>query len=141
MTSQTKSLSRKPKKNANLTIDLLSLGVYAPGPQVLPTDPKFCGKFESELHSGLRARNRELKGSGVLGSEGDNSPFRGARPKPTSYSDSPFPKPHSTHFLVPTYYSDGFTEPNSISAREGVSVPAGNRNGVQIRTSCKTWGR
>ena len=58
-------------------------------PKFWPTDPKFCGEFESELRSGFRAQNGELKGSGVLGSEGDNSPFRGARPKLTSYSDFP----------------------------------------------------
>ena len=45
-------------------------------PEVCPTDPKFCGGLESELRSGLRARNGELKGSGALGSEVDNSPFR-----------------------------------------------------------------
>ena len=32
----------------------------------------------------------------------ENSPFRGARPKLTSDSNSPYPNPHSTHFLVPT---------------------------------------
>ena len=42
------------------------------------------------------------KSSDVFVSEGDNSPFPGARRKLTSYSDSPYPKPHSTHFLVPT---------------------------------------
>ena len=67
-------------------------------PEFCPTDPEFCGEFESELRSGFRVRNVELKGSGVLG----YSPFRGARPKLTSYSDSPYPKPHSTHFLVHT---------------------------------------
>ena len=71
-------------------------------PKCLPADPKFCGEFESELRSGFRARNGELKGSGVTGMDGDKSPFRGARPKLTSYSDSPYPKPHSTHFLKPT---------------------------------------
>ena len=65
-------------------------------PKFWPTDPEFRGEFESEL------RNEELKGSGVSGSEGDNSPFRGATPKLASNSDSPNPKPHSTHFLVPT---------------------------------------
>ena len=68
-------------------------------PKFWPTDPKFCGKFESELLSGFRARSGMLKGSGVSGSEGDNSPFRGARPTLISYSDSPYPKPHSTHFF------------------------------------------
>ena len=77
-------------------------------PKFWLTDPKFCGEFESERRSGFRARNGELKGSDVLGTEGDNSPFRGARPKPTSY---------------------WFTEPNSISAKAGVAVPAGNRFG------------
>ena len=87
----------------NLTFDLLSLGIYALGPPSfdLPT-PNFVGEFESELRSGFRARNGELKGSGVSGTEGDNSPFRGARQKITSYSDSPYPKPPSTYFLVPT---------------------------------------
>ena len=78
-------------------------------PKFWPTDPKFCGKFESEHRSGFQVRNGELKGSGVSGSEGDNSPFRGARPKLISYSDSPYPKPYSTHFLVPTGFSGGFT--------------------------------
>ena len=31
------------KKNVNLTIDLVSLGIYAPGPQVLTYRPRFCG--------------------------------------------------------------------------------------------------
>ena len=33
-------------------------------------------KFESKVRSGFRAWNGELEGSGLLGSEGDNSPFR-----------------------------------------------------------------
>ena len=74
------------------------------GPKFWPTDPKFCGEFESEVRSGFWARNREIKDSGVLGSEGDNSPFRSARPKLTSYSDFPYPKPRSTRFLVPTLF-------------------------------------
>ena len=37
------------KKQSNLTIDLLALGVYAPGPEVLTNRPKFCGS--SNLHS------------------------------------------------------------------------------------------
>ena len=52
--------------------------------------------------SGFRTRNEELKCSGVSGSEGENSPLRDARPKLTSHSDSPYRKPPSTHFLVPT---------------------------------------
>ena len=35
-------------------------------PKFWLTDPKFFGEFESELRSGFRARNGELKGSGVL---------------------------------------------------------------------------
>ena len=56
-------------------------------PKLGPTDPKFCRELKSEVRSGFQARNGELKGSGVLGSESDNSPFQGARPKLTSYSD------------------------------------------------------
>ena len=66
--------------------------------------------FESEVHSVFRARNGELKGSGVSGSEGDTSPFRGARPKLIAYSDCQYPKPHFTHCL------GGFTEPNRFPA-------------------------
>ena len=51
-------------------------GYICSGPQVSTYRPKFCGKFESELRSGFRARNAELKGSGVSGSEGDNSLLR-----------------------------------------------------------------
>ena len=71
-------------------------------PKFWLTDAKFWGEFESELRSGFWVRNGELKDSGVLGSEGDNTPFRGARPKLTSYSGSPYPKPHYTHSLLPT---------------------------------------
>ena len=78
----------------NLTIDPSSLGIFAPGPQLSTYRPQILREFESELRFGFRARNGELKGSGVLGTEGDNSPFRGASPKLTSYSDSPYPKPH-----------------------------------------------
>ena len=65
-------------KKTKLTIDPLSLGIYAPGPQVSTYRPEFSGRLASELRSGPRARNGELKGSGVLGTEGYNSPFRGA---------------------------------------------------------------
>ena len=34
-------------------------------PKCLPTDPKFYGEFESELRSRFRARDGEIKGSGV----------------------------------------------------------------------------
>ena len=64
--------------------------------------------FESELRSEFRALNGELICSGVLGSEGDNSALRGARPKPTSYMDSPDPKPHSTQSLMRTGVFRGF---------------------------------
>ena len=94
MTSQKQKfqfLHLESQKNSNLTIDLLSLGIYD-----LPT-PNFCGEFESELRSGFRDRNGELKGSGVS--------------------------------WYPRVFSGGFTESNSISARAGVAVPAGNRFG------------
>ena len=71
-------------------------------PKFWPTDPKLCVEFEFGVRSGFRSRRVELKGSVVLGSEGDISLFQGARWKLTSCSDSPYPKPHSTHFLVPT---------------------------------------
>ena len=43
-------------------------------PKIKPANPKFCGKFESEVRSGFRARNGELQGSGVWGQvpEGKN---------------------------------------------------------------------
>ena len=60
-------------------IDLYSLGICASGPQVFTHRPHI------------------LRGVRIW------ALFRGAsaRSKRTSYSDSPYPKPHSTHFLVP----------------------------------------
>ena len=52
------------------------------------------------------------------GRKGDKSPFRGARPKLISHIS-----------WYPRVFSGGFTEPNSIPARAGVAVPAGNRFG------------
>ena len=57
------------KKKINSTIVLLSLGVYAPGPQVLTYRPHILREFESELRPGFLARNGELKGSGVSSSK------------------------------------------------------------------------
>ena len=71
-------------------------------PKVWPTDLKVFGGLESEFRTGLWARNEELKCLDVSGSGVDNFPFRGARPKLSSYSDFPCPKPKSTHFFVPT---------------------------------------
>ena len=68
-------------------------------PKFWPTNPKFCGEFEYELRSGFRSRNGELKGSGVSGTEGDNSPFRGARTKLTSYFGFPVPETPLHTFL------------------------------------------
>ena len=67
---------------------------------------------------------RIVTGSGVWGSEGDNSPFRGARPKLVSYSDSRTrnPTPHISWY--PQVFFGGFAEPKSISARAGAAVPA-----------------
>ena len=72
-----------------------------------PTGHTFCPEFESEVSHGFQFPNGELKGYGVWGSEGDNSPFRGARPKVPSYSDFPYSEPYSTHFLVPTAICGG----------------------------------
>ena len=58
-------------------------------PKFRLTDPKFYGEFESELRSGFRARNGELKASGVSGSEGDNSPVRARNSERSSDSNSP----------------------------------------------------
>ena len=68
-------------------------------PKFWLTDPVFYEEFESQLRSGFRAWNGEVQGPGVSGSEGDNSPFRRARPKLTSYSDSPYPKTPLHTFL------------------------------------------
>ena len=38
-------------KSKNLTMDLLSLSIFGPGPKFSPTDPKFCGEFKFELCS------------------------------------------------------------------------------------------
>ena len=67
------------------------------------------------------------------GRKGDKSPFRGARPKLISYSDSPYPKPHSTHFLVPTgiFRRTYRTEP--VSGRN--SNPGPGRNTVRFGKS------
>ena len=52
-------------------------------PNVTETLAAGSSSLKSVTGYGFRARNGELKGSGVLGSEGDNSPFRGARSKLT----------------------------------------------------------
>ena len=67
-----------------------------------PTDRKLCEEIEYVLRSGLQSRNGESIGSMVSRSKGDRSPFQSVRPKLTSYSDFVYPKPYSTHFLVPT---------------------------------------
>ena len=77
-------------------------------PKFSHTAPKFCGEFESEVRSRLQEQNG-----------GDNSPFRGARPKLTSYSDSN-PTPHISWY--PRVFWGRFTEPNSISAWAGVRI-------------------
>ena len=103
-------------------------------------------EFESELRSGFRSRNGELKCSGVSGSESDNSPFRCARPKLTLYSDFPYPKAHSTHLLVPTgtfgwiYQAEQYFGPGRgcCSGRKPVrrirpKIPVGTKK-------CVEWG-
>ena len=69
------------QKRMHLTIIPLSLGIYASNlstcrPPVL-RGIRICTPFR------LPGPERKLKGSFVLGKEGDNSPFRGARPKIT----------------------------------------------------------
>ena len=99
------------------------------------TNPNFCGKFESELCSGFRTQNRKLKGSGVSGSDCDNSPFRGARPKLTLYSDSPIPRPHSTHFFVPTGFFGSSYRAEPVSGRN--CTPGPGRNTVRFGKSAQ----
>ena len=123
------------EKNLNLTF---YLWVYMPrDPKFGPTDPKFCGDFESDLRSGFRSRNGDLKGSGVSGSEGNNSPLRGARPKLTSYSDSPYPKPHPTHFLVPAGIFGPIHRAEPVSGRN--SNPGPGRNTVRFGKSTQKY--
>ena len=96
------------------------MGVYAPG--VYAPGPRFCGKFESELRSGFRARNGELKESCFSGSEGDtgNSPFRCATPKITSYSGSPYTKPTPYIFGFPRVFWADFQAPTVVLRDENV---------------------
>ena len=159
---------------------IISVGeVYMPRkPKFWPTDPKFCGMFESELRSGFRGRNGELKDSGVSGSEGDNSSFRGARPKRSHILISRTRNPIPQIPWYPRVFNGRFTKPNWFLA--GASTPAhawntvrlgkrpeitlgylamcgvgcrvreilyevsfglAPRNGVQIRTTRRIWGR
>ena len=55
--------------------------------------------------------------------------FQCFRPKPTLYSDSPYPRPCSTHFLMPTCILGGLFEPSSILDPYGLAVSAGYRFG------------
>ena len=92
----------KIQKHVNLPLTFYLCVYMTRDPKFGPTNHEFCGEFESELRSGFRARDGELKCSGVFESEGDNSPLRGARSKLTSYSDYPYKNPNYTYFLVPT---------------------------------------
>ena len=87
MTSQEKKpISPFTIFKKKLTIDLLSLGVYAPGHQVLTyrTQTQVMRIVRIWSPSVLRTRIGVLKGFAVWRPEGGNSPFRGARPKLTS---------------------------------------------------------
>ena len=104
VTSQKRNISPFAifKKRSPLTFYLWVL--YPGVPKFWPTNPKFSGNFESEVRSGFRARNGELKGSGVAKSEGDNSPFRGARLKNFIFG---FPVPETplhTFFATHRYF-------------------------------------
>ena len=46
MASQNIHFHQLESQNIQLNRDLLPLGVYAPGLQVLTTDPIFCGKLQ-----------------------------------------------------------------------------------------------
>ena len=104
------------------------LVVYAPGIQVLPDGSRNM-QFESEVRSGFQPRNVELKNCGVLGSEGDNPPFSGARTNLTSYSDFSHTKPqplvswHPRQFLTDLSNRIGFwPEQQPRSERKYCSV-------------------
>ena len=82
-----------------------------------------------------------------MGSERDNSPFRGARPKLTSYSDSPYPKPHSMHFLVPPgifgriYRTEPASGRNSSPGRAEILFGPVKRLEKSVGTmKCMEWG-
>ena len=73
---------------------------------------------------GVSVPERRVKGSGVSGSEGYKTSFREARPKLSSYSDSPHATEHPPHtFSISTCIFGHFTEPDHISAGAGVAVP------------------
>ena len=56
-------------------------------PKLFPADPNFAGS--SKMHSvRVLFPDRSVKGSGIPRSEGYGFPFRGSRPKLTTYSDS-----------------------------------------------------
>ena len=86
---------------------------------------------------GFRAQNGELKGSRVSGTEGDNSPFRGAILKLSSYSEYPYPKPHSTYFLVATCIFEHIYRTEPVSGRN--SNPGSGRNTVRLSKSAKKY--
>ena len=95
------------------------LWVHVPWrPKFRRTDPEFCVEFESAPGSGFHARDGELHGSGVSGSEDYRSPFRGGRPNLVSDSGCTYPKPKSTHFLAPMGFLARCTEPNRVTAKQ-----------------------
>ena len=102
------------------------LHIKQPGSKFWPTEPQFFGEIECELCPGFRARNEELKGSGFLGTEGNNSPFRGATPKLTVYSDFPYPKCHSSHFLEHPGIFGRIHGPEPVSGRNSSPDPGRN---------------
>ena len=69
--NQNFSFGTSKVKKTSIYTSILYLWVYMPQDlKFWHTDPKFCGELESEVRSGFRVRNKELKVSGVLGSEG-----------------------------------------------------------------------
>ena len=131
------------KRDVSLTIDLLSLATHARGPQVLTYRPQFVRGVR--IWTPFRGRNGELKGSGVSGTEGDNSQFRGASPKLTSNPDSPYLKPYITHFVVPDriFGSIYRTEPvpgrNSNTCRSQNNVRLGKKTQKTLWIPRNVW--
>ena len=66
------------------------------------------------IRHGTIIRSLLVKGPGVSGAEGDNSPFRGDTPKliPIRISRARNPTPHISWY--PWIFLDRFTEPNSF---------------------------
>ena len=74
--------------------------------QLMTYQRKLYSKVGPTLSFGIGARGGKLRGSAFSRLEGHNSPFRGAAPKPASFTNSVYPKP--TSFFAPTGDSGSF---------------------------------